>query len=361
MHARPLASPQGLKIKVGHKAKASSRLLTGPLRHLSLAATPQLRHQAYGAHGAVSDTVHGTNDTLISSNSPFQPSGSWRSFRQCMLLAAAAIGAAPALLLLDTAEQAVLGMQHLQQRVLTSVTPQQQVQGQKQRSSSTPYSQPHTKHAHVRRLLPLWPPVLPLTLAVAPLGLLLLECRQACLTPILGLSASLLLQAYANLLLVIWARVKGSQATTAPAAWAAAAAVSSTYPAAQLSAAAVLGAPVQGWSSGGLTVELFSWLQLVGNAVRCACCCCIAWLAIQAVHGHAAGVGDQAAGILWGAVQQLAHAANLAHGVAAMAAAAAAMQQLARVWLPSVCVAAVSLASAGVYGASLLSRCNSRQ
>jgi hypothetical protein len=361
MHARPLASSQGLKIKVGHKAKASSRPLTGPLRHLSLAATPQPRHQAYGAHGAVSYTVHGTNDAFISSNSPFHPSGSWRSFRQCMLLAAAAIGAAPALLLLDTAEQAVLGMQHLQQRVLTSVTPQQQVQGQKQRGSSTSCSQPHTKHAHVRRLLPLWPPVLPLTVAVAPLGLLLLECRRSCLSPILGLGASLLLQAYANLLLVIWARVKGSQAMAAPAAWAAAAAVSSTYPAAQASAAAVLGAPVQGWSSGGLTVKLFSWLQLAGDTVRCACCCCIAWLAIQAVHGHAAGVGDQAAGILGGAVQQFAHAANLAHGVAAMAAAAAAMQQLARVWLPSVCVAAVSLASAGVYAASLLSRCNSRQ
>ena len=66
---------------------------------------------------------------------------SWATLQQCTLLAAAALGAAPALLLLDIAEQALLGLGAVRQHMRGSLGADKQ----------------QRQHQQPRPLLPLWP------------------------------------------------------------------------------------------------------------------------------------------------------------------------------------------------------------
>jgi hypothetical protein len=278
---------------------------------------------------------------------------------QCTLLAAAAVAAAPALLLLDTAEQAILGWDRLKQHASFAVAQASNQHPQQQQQQAVVGGQ-----RTARPLLPLWPPVLPIIGAVAPLGLLLLpQCRQACMTPALLLGGSLLLQAYLNLQLAVLTRVAGRTATAALPAWAASPTTNTTAAAA---AAAPLGAaaagdadrlPAQASWLAAAAVKLFAWLQVAGDWLRLVCCTWIALLAVQATIVQAVSEPDYAV-ILLGVLQSCFQVTDLAHMVAAASAAAVAFQQLVQAWWGAACVVAVCCGSAAVYGLSALARCN---
>lgn len=291
-------------------------------------------------------------------NTQSQSHPRWRTLLPCTLLAAAAVAVAPALLLLDTAEQAILGWDRLKQHASFALA-----QARSQHSQQQQQQSPVGGQRMPRPLLPLWPPVVHIIVAVAPLGLLLLsQCRQACLAPALLLGASLLLQAYLNLQLTVFTRVRGRAATAAPAAWAA---TPSTRTAA--AAAASLGAEAAAgvanrwrarasWSATA-AVKLFAWLQVAGDALRLICCGWMAWMAVHATAVQAASQPDHAA-ILWGALQRCLQPTDLGQTVAAASAAAVALQHLVQLWWGSACIVAVCCGSAAVYGLSAFAHCN---
>lgn len=263
---------------------------------------------------------------------------SWATLQQCALLAAAALGAAPALLLLDVAEQALLGLGAVRQHMCSSLD------ADKQQRPNQP-----------RPLLPLWPPVVPVALAVAPLGLLVVPaCRQACAAPALLLGASLVLQAYLNLGLVVWARARGNSKPTtaaAPPAWADSALCNN--------ATAAAAQPVQAASQpSAAATALFAWVQMAGDCLRVGYSGCMAWLAAQAVAVRAAAQPDHASILVHALQQCVLHPADSSHVVAAASVAATAAQHLVHVWWSAGCVAAVCGGSAAVYGLSVLSRLN---
>lgn len=279
-------------------------------------------------------------------------SGRARVLWQCLLLAGSALAAAPALVLLDTAEQCELALMRLRHQAHNV-----QLHAQVGRRNMG------------RPLLPLWPPAMPMALAVAPAGLLLLPaCQQAGLqAPVLLLCGSLVLQACINLQLAVCARMAGSHAAAeAGPAWAASASSGLGPVAAGAASLAPPGGPATGCCQQAMghaaqpsrlaaaAVPLLARLQVVGDALRCACACCIVWRYV-----HAAAASSSSAAVVWHAVQQCCTGASTAHCVAAASAVARVLQQDVAALLQGLAVLAVCGASAAVYGLSLLSRCQS--
>jgi hypothetical protein len=210
-------------------------------------------------------------------------------------------------------------------------------------------------HHQPRPLLPLWPPVVPVALALAPLSLMVVPaCRQACAAPALLLGTSLVLQAYVNLGLVMLGRASGgSKPTTAvvPPAWADSAVCSNAIAAAGPQAVS---------QPRAAATALFAWVQTAGDCLRVGCSGCMAWLAVQAVAVRSAAQPDHGSILLHALQQCVLPAADWTHVVAAASVAATAAQQLVHVWWSAGCVAAVCGGSAAVYGLSVLSRWNTR-
>jgi len=281
----------------------------------------------------------------------------WRVLRQSLLLGAAAFVAAPALLLLDIGEQAVLGMQRLSARAVSYLQPhacqQQHVQQDQQLSGLQQQPEIDTKR-RARPLLPVWPPISYIGLALAPLGLFLLPGYQQCRTgpPVLLLVASWVAQAYLNLPLTVLARVKGVHGGR-PAAPAWAPTPGSTGMGPQPAAAG------QQLPAGGtVAVQLFSWLQTVGDLFRCACCCWMVWVSVAAAAvpaETASQVGSVST--LWAALQQCLNATSAAHLVGAAGIAAVAMRDVIQHWWSKACTVLMCGGSAAVYALSVVSRC----
>lgn len=283
--------------------------------------------------------------------------GQWRVLRQSLLLAAAAFAAAPALLLLDIGEQAVLGMQRLSAKAASYLQPhagqQQHVQQDHQLSGVQQQPEIDTKR-RTRPLLPVWPPISYICLALAPLGLFLLPRYQQPRTalPVLLLVASWVAQAYLNLPLTVLARVKGFHAgQPAAPAWAPMPGSTGMGP---VHAAAGQRIP----AAASVAVQLFSLLQMGGDLFRCACCCWMVWVLVGAAAVPADTIGQVGSvGALWAALQHCLSASSAAQMVGAASVAAVAMRDLIQHWWSAACAVLLCGGGAAVYGLSVVSRC----
>lgn len=289
----------------------------------------------------------------------------WRVLGQCLLLGAAATCAAPGLLLLDIGEQATLGMQGLQQAAALSRQHKHHKHQQRRSSAFTP----------ARPLLPLWPPVLPMVLAVAPVGLLLLSllsllfpttaCRHLTYVavPALLLGASIALQGFVNLGLVVAARVKGTTSTSPAAAahWAGdnSSSTSDSAPAGVGGLTKQQDDRGRGSEAAAAAVRLYVWTQVGGDLFRAACACSIAWLAAQAMVAATSGASGSSSGaVLVHSLQQCVRSADAGQLVAAASVASAALQSVVAVCWPHICILGVCAGSAAVHCCSIISRCH---
>lgn len=253
-----------------HPVGRVGRVVALPLQHrvshrcmrVSMAACPAEMAPTSGVGtdvppaGCTNEAMPALNTTLAAQQMPHsmlrapgQTPVALSALKQCVLLGAAALLAAPLLLLLDVAEHASLGVTQLKQSRQHAASAARRKTDQRQGFSPTQsaHSQPASAGSNtnnstikgINRQQPadLWlpdayPPIAFMTLTLLPL--LLLAARHSLigssgiLQPVFWCFVSLMIQAYLSLLLAVWQRVQPRAATAAGVKQAAAGAASET-------------------------------------------------------------------------------------------------------------------------------------